>query len=139
MIIHSNDIHVNLGPNNENKVFSVSIWNCNSIVKNTFNRVDLLKVHASIYNYDVMSLCETSLNDDVEIPGYNFVPVNHPSGNKRGGGGFFYKDNLTLKVRNDLSFNECLVSEVLIGKRKVFYSVCYRSPSMKANTSKFFR
>ena len=58
----------------------------NSIVKNKFNRVDLLKVQASTYNYDAMSLCATSSNDDVEIPetsidGYNFVPVNHPSGN----------------------------------------------------------
>ena len=58
-----------------------------------------------------MSLCETSLNDDVEIletlDGYNFVPLNHPSGNKRGG-------NLPLKIRKDLSFNECLVCEVPI-------------------------
>ena len=76
-----------------------------------------------------MSLCETSLNDDVEIPenlidGYNFVPLNHPSGNKRGGVGIFYKENLPLKIRKDLSFDECLVCEVLIGKMKVFYSVC---------------
>ena len=28
-------------------------------------------------------------------------------------------------------------SEVLKGKGKVFYSVCYRSPSMKANTPEF--
>ena len=35
-----------------------------------------------------MSLCETSLNDYVEIPetlidGYDFVPLNHSSGNRR--------------------------------------------------------
>ena len=87
VIIHSNDVHVNPGPNNSNKVFSFSNWNCNSIVKNIFNRVDLLKVQASTSNYDAVSLCETSLNDDVEIPetlidGYNFVPLNHPSGNR---------------------------------------------------------
>ena len=75
-----------------------------------------------------MSLCETSLNDDVKIlekliDGYNFIPLNHPSGNKRGGVVIFYKENLPLKIRKDLSFNECLVSEVLIGKKKVFYSV----------------
>ena len=71
------------------------------------------------------------------IDGYNFGPLNHPSRNKRGGVGIFYNDNLPLKIRKDLSFNECLVSEVLIGKRKVFYSVYYRSPSMKANTPEF--
>ena len=86
-----------------------------------------------------MSLCETSLNDGVEIPeplidDYNFVPMNHPSGNRRGGVGIFYKEKLSLEIRKNLSFNECLASEVLIGKRKVFYSVCYRSPSMKTST-----
>ena len=89
-----------------------------------------------------MSLCETSLNDDVEIPetlidGYNCVPLKHPSWNRRGGIEIFYKENLPLKIRKDLSFNEWLVSEVLIGKRKVLYSVCYRRPSMKANTPEF--
>ena len=44
---------------------------------------------------------------------------------------------MAFKIRKDLSFNECLVCELLIGKRKVFYSACYRSPSMKANTPEF--
>ena len=82
VIIQSNDVHVNPGPNNSNKAFSLCNWNCNSLAKNNFNRVE-----ASTYNYDIMSLCETSLNDDVEIPvslidGYNFVTLNHPSGNR---------------------------------------------------------
>ena len=99
VLIHSNDVHINPGPNNFNKVFSFCNWNCNSIVKNNFNRIDLLK--ASIYNYDVMSLCDTSLNDDVDFPetlidGYNFVPLNHPSGNKWGGVGIFYQENVPL-------------------------------------------
>ena len=53
-----------------------------------------------------MSLYETSVNDDVEIPetlidGYNFVPLNHPNVNR-----FFYMENLPLKIRKDLLFNE---------------------------------
>ena len=71
------------------------------------------------------------------IDRYNFITLNHPSGNRHGGVGIFYKENLPLKIRKDLSFNECLVGEVLLGKRKVFYSICYRSPIMKANTSEF--
>ena len=47
----------------------------NQQVKNKFNRVDLLKVQASIYNYDAMSLCETSLNRRLY-----FTPSSHPSG-----------------------------------------------------------
>ena len=124
------------------KTFSFCNWNCNSIAKDNFSRVDLLKAQASIYNYDIISLCETLLNDDIDIPeslidGYKFEVLNHPGGTKRGGVGIFYKDTLPLKIRHDISFNECLVCEIHIGKRKVFYSVCYRSPSMKANTPEF--
>ena len=143
LIIISNDVHVNPGPNNiNNNIFSFCNWNCNSLAKDNFNRVDLLKVQASIYNYDIIGLCETLLNDNVEIPeslieGYNFEPLNHSSGTKRGGVGIFYKNSLPLKIRKDISFDECLVCEIHIGKRKVFYTVCYRSPSMKANTPEF--
>ena len=42
--------------------------------------------------------------------------------------GFSTRKICHFKIRKDLSFNECLVSEVLIGKRKVFFTVCYRSP-----------
>ena len=102
----------------------------------------MLEAQASIYNYDIISLCETLLNDDIDIPeslidGYKFEVLNHPGGTKRGGVGIFYKYTLPLKIRHDISFNECLVCEIHIGKRKVFYSVCYRSPSMKANTPEF--
>ena len=31
---------------------------------------------------------------------------------------FFYKETLPLKIRKDLTFNECLIIEVLIGKGK---------------------
>ena len=44
---------------------------------------------------------------------------------------------MPLKIRKDLKFNECLISDVLIGQKKVFYSVCYRSPCMKTNTPEF--
>ena len=103
VIIQSNDVHVNPGPNNSNKVFLFCNWNCNSLGKNNFNRVDLLKVQASTYNYDIMSLCETSLNDDVEIPvslidGYNFVTLNHPSGNRRVVLGFSTRKICHLKL-----------------------------------------
>ena len=47
----------------------------------------------------------------IEIPetlvdGYNFVPLNHPSGNRCGGVGIFYKKNLPLKVCS-ISYHYC--------------------------------
>ena len=45
LIILSNDVHVHPGPNNNNnKNFSFCNWNCNSITKGDFNRVDLLEI-----------------------------------------------------------------------------------------------
>ena len=46
-------------------------------------------------------------------------------------------EKLPLKIRKDLSFDECFVCEVVIGKRKVFFSVCDRSPNTKADTPEF--
>ena len=58
------------------------------------------------------------------MKGYNkFESLCHPSGNKRGGVGIFYKENLPLMIRSDLSFEECLV--------------IYRSPSVKAGSLQF--
>ena len=45
LIILSNDVHVHPGPNNNNKkTFSFCNWDCNSITKDDFNRVDLLEM-----------------------------------------------------------------------------------------------
>ena len=65
--ILSNNVHVNPGPNN-NKTFSFCNWNWNSITKDGFSRVDQFNVQASTNNYDIISLCETLLYDEVEIP-----------------------------------------------------------------------
>ena len=40
-------------------------WNLNSLAKDNFHRVSLIDAHNSLYNYDLLSLCETSLNDSV--------------------------------------------------------------------------
>ena len=42
-------------------------WNVNSLPKDNFQRVCLIEAHNSIFNYDLISICETSLNDSVEL------------------------------------------------------------------------
>ena len=71
------------------------------------------------------------------LPGYKYYPLNHPSGNKNGGVGIFYKDTLPIRVRDDLSFNECLVTELIFGRKKIFFSVLYRNPEDDANSPEF--
>ena len=100
-------------------------WNLNSLAKGNFQRVQLIEAHNSIFNYDFISICETSLNDSVELPEillseYIFVPANNPAKTRHGGMGLFYKNSLPVIVRNDLSFNESIVVELKFGPKKIF-------------------
>ena len=81
-LILSKDIEKNPG-DFRNTFLSCCIWNLNSLVKDNFKRVRLLEAHNSIYDYDLIFLCESSLNSTVEIPddlleNYSFVSSNSP-------------------------------------------------------------
>ena len=102
----------------------------------------MLEAHNSLFNYDIISLCETSLTDESasnvpEFDGYTFVPANHPDNVPHGGVGIFYTNSLPLIVRQDLSFNESLVVELKFQRKKIFFTVLYRSPSFKQNSLEF--
>ena len=102
-IILSNDVQTNHGDFVNNFIFCN--WDLNSLAKNNFYRVKLLEVHNSFHNYDFISICETSLDDTVELPdvmleNYNFVSCNNPSYTKRGGVGLFYKNNFETLFKN---------------------------------------
>ena len=146
-IILSPDIHPNPGPTlaNNNYVgsyFSFCNWNLNTLSKNEFNRVTLLEAHNNNFNYDIISLCETSLNDDIQVPenilpGYKFHSCNHPDGSRNGGVGIFYKESLPLRIRHDLSFDECIVTETKFRYKSIFFTVIYINPVNKALSNGF--
>ena len=82
----------------------------------------ILNAHNSIHNYDIISLCETSLSNSEFVPdnilqGYNYHGCNHTSGEKKGGVGIFYKDSLPTIIRGDLTFDECTVAELRFGRK----------------------
>ena len=151
IILLSSDIETHPGPRRgsrnpvrgfSNSFFSFCNWNINTLSKNDFQRVPFLEAHNSIFKYDIISLCETSLNDTTIVPenilkGYSFISSNHPSGDKKGGVGIFYKESLPLKIRHDLSFEECIVTELIFGHKKIFFTVLYRNPINKAGTPEF--
>ena len=122
--------------------FTFMNWNLNSLSKDNFQRVQAIEAHNSLFNYDLISVCETSLNSSIEIPDpllndYNFLPANHPDDVTHGGVGLFYKTSLPLKRREDLSFDESIVVELNFGRKKIFFTVLYRSPSVKCNSPAF--
>ena len=144
LILLANDIELNPGPPLQNQFLSFMNWNLNSLVKDNFGRVDLIEAHNAIFDYDLISVCETNLNDAIEIPepllnDYTFISANHPGNVSHGGVGLFYKDSLPVIHRKDLSFDECIVIELKVGRKKVFFTVLYRSPASKYGSVEFDR
>ena len=142
LIILSNDVHLNPGPQFQNNFFNFMSWNVNSLAKDNFQRVSLIEAHNSLFNYDLISICETSLNDSVTLPDtmlndYTFEPANHPANTRRGGVGLFFKNSLPVVIRKDLSFDESIVIELKFGRKKVFFTVLYRSPSFDHSSPEF--
>ena len=116
-------------------------WNLNSLAKDNFQRIRLIEADNALFKYDLISICETSLNDSVELPetlinDYTFVPANNPSNVRHGGVGLFFKNSLPVIVRDDLSFDESIVIEIKFGRKKIFYIVLYRSPAFNHTTLK---
>ena len=146
LLLLCGDVHPNPGPLLEDDFFSGFLsfcnWNLNSLATDNFKRITLLTAENTLHKYDIISLCETSLNTETVVPenaiaGYAFHPLNHPSGGRHGGVGIFYKETLPLRVRLDLSFDECLVSELRFGRKKIFFTVIYRNPAHKASSAEF--
>ena len=71
-------------------VFSTLSWNVNSIAEDDFQPVRLIEAHNSIFKYDLISICETSLNDSIKLPDillndYTFVHSKNPTNTRHGG------------------------------------------------------
>ena len=129
-------------PNDQPNFLNFMTWNINSLVKDNFNRVNLIEANNSLHNYDLIAVNETCINDTVEIPevlleNYTFINSNSTMNTRRGGVGLFYRNNLPLKVRNDLSFPECIVVELIIKRKSLFFTTLYRSPAFNHNSPEF--
>ena len=94
-----------------------------------FIKGTVLQSLAIVNDCDIICLIDTFLDSSVEnyddqisIPGYNLLCADHPSNTKTEGVYIYYKDHLPLINRNDLyQLHECLVTELRIGKKKMFF------------------
>ena len=99
------DIESNPGPRpNSGQSFSICHWNLNSIAAHNFSKISLLRAYNAIHNYNAICLSETYLNhgtlsknDNLKIPGYELIRVDHPPNKKQGGICIYYKDFLPVK------------------------------------------
>ena len=92
VLMLSSDIHENPAPSDDHEkginsgVFSFCNWSLNT---DDFHRVSLIEAKNTLFNYDIISPCETCLNDDLKVPDnmlndYTYYGCNHPSGEKNG-------------------------------------------------------
>ena len=70
VIVMSNHTERNPGDNN---LFTFCNWNLNSLTKGNFGRLNLLEARNSLFNYDIISLCETNLNTMVSSELFYFI------------------------------------------------------------------
>ena len=98
------------------------------------------------HNYDIICLTETFLNssilsDDkrITINGYNLTRSDHPSDSKKGGACIYYKEHITLILRDDINtLDNCLVTEIRSQNKKCFLTCIDRSPSQNQDEFKNF-
>ena len=91
LIICSGDIETNPAPKKNTKI-SFCHWNLNRIATHNFSEVPLLQAVATTHEYNIICLLETflhslfnSLDDRINIEGYNLLGADRPNNNKRGG------------------------------------------------------
>ena len=111
--------------------------NLNGIAAHDFAKIYLIQSYALSYNTGIIFLSETFLDSSIDasdpninISGHNSLRSDHPSNSKKGGMCMFYKDYLPVVRLDDLcALSECIVSEIKFGKKSIFFTCNYRSPS----------
>ena len=80
-------------------------WDLNAIYAHNFVKVQLLKAHLAVHKFVIICLSETYLNpsfpfddDNLDIPSYIMIRVDHPANTKRGGVYIYHKNCQPLKV-----------------------------------------
>ena len=119
--------------------FSICQWDFNSILAYNFSKISLLKAYNATHTYDTICLSETYLNhdtlsdkDNLRIPGYELMKVDHPSNQKRGGICICHKDVLPIKVNNVSCLKECLNFNLSVYGKQCNITLIYRSPSQSS-------
>ena len=137
----SGDIEENPAPKcNSNQSFSICHWNLNSTTAHSYLKISLLRPCISLHNFNVVYISETYLDsttalddENLAITGYNLLRVDHASNSKKGSVCVYYKSSLALRLTNVHYLRECLIFEILIGRKSCNFISLYRSPSQSSD------
>ena len=116
---------------------SFAVWNLDSIPARNFAKIPLIETFQATYDFDIFCVCESLLdknvsNEDIFINGFTPNPYRADKlGNVRNEClCLYYKENLSIKERNDLELlPEILVVEIQLNRKKIFMvlSYCHRN------------
>ena len=150
LLIISGNIHPNPGPKiHQQSRLSFACWNVDSLPARNFEKVPLIEAFQQFSNFDLFGICETYLNDEhssnnIQINGFSDSPFRadckRSNTHKQGGVLLYYKENLPIIERKDINtLEECIVCEIKLKNKKIFFVLLYRSPSQKlvADVDKF--
>ena len=129
------DTESNPGPRpNSGQSFSIYHWNLNSMAAHNCSKIFLLKAYNAIHTYDTYLNHDTlSDNDNMRLPGYELIRLDHQSNQKRGGICIYHKDFLPIKVNNISCLKECLNFDLSVhGKQCNITLIYHRSPSQSS-------
>ena len=119
--------------------------NLNSVVLHNFSKIQSLIAYNCIHKFDIICPSESYLNSEIlssdsnlQIPGFNFARMDHPSNTKRGDVCLYHKFSLPLKVIDVSYLQECINFEVKIGDKTRNFVSLYRSPGQTKDEFKNF-
>ena len=136
LLLLSGDIHLNLGPQNENQ-FKFFHWNLNSICARSAIKIPLIEAYNSVHYFDMITISESMLDqsisdDSIFIEGFSreIYCSDHPSNSKTGGVCAYFREGLPIKRRSDLELlQELIFTELTLSRKKIFLITLYRCPS----------
>ena len=110
--------------------------NLNGVTSHNFAKIQSLIAYNCIHKFEIICLSESYLNSEIlssdsnlQILGYNFARIDHPSNTKCGGVCPYYECLLPLNVIDISYLQECINFVVKIGSKICNFVSLYRSPS----------
>ena len=93
-----------------------------------YSKLTQLKAYMSLYKYDFICLSETCLDSTtvdnlLEIDGYNLVRADHPDNIKKGRVCIYYKESLPVRVISLPYLKEVLLLEMNDNNKRMIVSV----------------
>ena len=140
LLVAFGTIERNPGPNNYLKF---ATWNVDSLLTREGSKISMIEGLDSCHHFDILGLCETYFTDNTSeehtaICGFSDKPFRADCKNTevdgarpRGGVCLYFKEHLPIVNRPDLVLtNETIISEIRLGRKKIFFILSYRPPSM---------